>query len=76
MLILGLGGIHKERPQMFVPWPFTLPQVSELTDIPNLLKAHSNSSKAISNPMRNLSTKAALCAAIYRIIYTKQRHSQ
>ena len=21
-LILGLGGIHKERPQMFVPWPF------------------------------------------------------
>ena len=63
---------------MFFPWPFQffLLQMSHLTDILNLLKANSNSIKAIPNPMRKLSTKAAVCAAIYRIIYTKQRHSR
>ena len=60
----------KNVPKCLSPGLFTLPQVSELTAIPNLLKADSNSSKAISNPMRNLFTKATLCAAIYRIIYT------
>ena len=70
--MLGIRGIYKERPKMFVPRPFYfIPQVSELTAIPNLLKTNSNSSKAISNPIRKLSTKATLCAAIYRIIYTK-----
>ena len=61
----------KNVPKCLSPGRFTLPQVFELTAIPNLLKANSNSSKVISNPMRKLSTKATLCAAIYRIIYTK-----
>ena len=71
MLYIFLLAHMKNVPKCMSPGRFTLHQVSELTAIPNLLNANSNSSKAISIPMRNLSTKATLCAAIYRIIYTK-----